>query len=224
MGNAARGDELGAFRHGLGELGYVEGRSIVIEERYNDARMEPLPELAAQLVRLEVDVIVVAAGNPGVRAARDATSTIPIVMGQSGVDPVADRARRQPGPAGRERHRSRRHLQGVQPEAPGAAQGGGPRISRVAVLWDAAVPDKAIEVNEIPEAALRLGVQIVSLDARAARGLRPRLRGHVEQQADALLVLNSGLTLTHRARIAELATAIACPRSPNSGILQSLAV
>src|SRR4051812_6806846 len=74
LGNAARGEELNAFRHGLGELGYVEGQTIVIEERYSDARMEMLPGLAAELVQLEVDVIVVAAGNPGVRAARDATS------------------------------------------------------------------------------------------------------------------------------------------------------
>src|SRR4051812_11685882 len=101
LGNAARGEELNAFRHGLGELGYVEGRTIVIEERYSDARMEVLPGLAAELVRLEVDVIVVAAGNPGGRAARGATGASPDVVGGGGGEPGAARGGGSPGGAGR---------------------------------------------------------------------------------------------------------------------------
>src|SRR5216683_7504320 len=75
-----------AFRQRLRELGYVEGQNLVIEARYAEGREERLPELAAELVRLKVDVIV--AGGPAIRAAQHATSTIPIVMAVSG-DPVA---------------------------------------------------------------------------------------------------------------------------------------
>src|SRR5215472_9266561 len=79
---------LEAFRQGLRELGYVEGKHITIETRYAEDREDRLGALAAELVRLPVDVLVIGAGNPGVRAAKDATSTIPIVF-VSGVDPVA---------------------------------------------------------------------------------------------------------------------------------------
>ena len=65
LGDDSRGDSLKAFRQGLGELGYVEGQTIVIEVRHHEGRLERLPELAAELVRLEVDVIVTASGNPG---------------------------------------------------------------------------------------------------------------------------------------------------------------
>src|SRR5216683_7739275 len=77
---------LEAFRQGLRDLGYVEGQNLVIEYRYAEGREERLPDLAAELVRLKVDVIV--AGGPAIRAAQHATSTIPIVMAVSG-DPVA---------------------------------------------------------------------------------------------------------------------------------------
>jgi putative ABC transport system substrate-binding protein len=206
LGNASRGEDLTAFRHGLGELGYAEGRSIVIEERYNEARMEPLPQLAAELVRLQVDVIVVAAGNPGIRAARDATSTIPIVMGQSGVDPVAAGLVASLGRPGGNVTGLTALSRGLSQKRLELLKEAAPAISRVAVLWDATVPDKAIEVNEIPEAAVKLGVHIVSLEVREPEEFEGVFAAGVQQQADALLVLNSGLTLTHRARIAELAT------------------
>ena len=205
LGNASRGEELTAFRHGLGELGYVEGQSIVIEERYNDARMEPLPDLAAELVRLEVDVIVVAAGNPGVRAARDATSTIPIVMGQSGVDPIAAGLVPSLGRPGGNVTGLAALSNGLSQKRLELLKEAAPAISRVAVLWDSTVPDKAIELNEIPEAALKLGVQIVPLEVREPEDFERVFAARDMQQADALLVLNSGLTFTHRARIAELA-------------------
>ena len=77
-----------AFRNGLHELGYVEGKNIVIESRYADGKFERLPALAAELVRLKVDIIV-SASPPVTRAAKDATVTIPIVMAQDS-DPVAN--------------------------------------------------------------------------------------------------------------------------------------
>ena len=210
LANASRGEELRAFRHGLGELGYVEGQTIVIEERYNEGRMDPLPELAAELVRLEVDVFVVGAGNPGIRAARDATSTIPIV-GLAGVDPVAAGLVASLGRPGGNVTGLAALSKGLSQKRLELLKEAAPAISRVAVLWDSTVPDKAIELNEIPEAALKLGVQIVSLEVREPEDFERVFAVGVKQQADALLVLNSGLTLTHRARIAELATSNRLP-------------
>jgi putative ABC transport system substrate-binding protein len=204
FGNASRGEELRAFRQGLSEVGYVEGQTIVIEERYNEGRMDPLPELAAELVRLEVDVIVVGAGNPGIRAARDATSTIPIV-GLGGVDPVAAGLVASLGRPGGNVTGLAAISQGLSQKRLELLKEAVPAISRVAVLWDSTVPDKAIELNEIPEAALKLGVQIVSLEVREPEDFERVFAAGVQQQADALLVLNSGLPFTHRARIAELA-------------------
>src|SRR5688572_12927516 len=78
-----------AIRLGLRELGYIEGQNLTIEYRYWEGKQDRLPELADELVRLKVDVLVVAGGIRGIRAAKNATKTIPIVMGGSGIDPVA---------------------------------------------------------------------------------------------------------------------------------------
>src|SRR4030095_9602722 len=78
----------GGIRLALRELGYIEGQNIAIEYRYAEGKRDRAPELAAELVRLKVDIIVVAGGSGPVRAAKNATKTIPIIMGGSGVDPV----------------------------------------------------------------------------------------------------------------------------------------
>src|ERR671910_635763 len=79
---------LDAFRQALRNLGYIEGKNIVIEYRYAEGKLDRLPELAAELVRLKVDIIVVAGGGRSPRAAKNATKTIPIVMMGQGIDPV----------------------------------------------------------------------------------------------------------------------------------------
>jgi putative tryptophan/tyrosine transport system substrate-binding protein len=94
--NAARSE---AFRQGLRELGYVEGKNIFIERRSSDGKADRLPGLAAELVRLKVDVIV-SGGSTATRAAKEATSTIPIVMS------CWKRVRRQPCTTGRKHHRA----------------------------------------------------------------------------------------------------------------------
>src|SRR5215475_7516347 len=76
------------FRQALRELGYIEGQNITIEYRYGEGKRDRAPELAAELVRLKVDTIVVSAGDEWIRAAKNATKTIPIVMGGAGLDPV----------------------------------------------------------------------------------------------------------------------------------------
>ena len=92
-----------AFRQGLRELGYVDGKNIVIEYRYAEGKLDRLRALAAELVRLKVDIIVSAGPGP-TRAAKAATSMIPIVMAQDN-DPVADGFSRQPGATWRKHHR-----------------------------------------------------------------------------------------------------------------------
>ena len=84
-------DRIASFRQGLRELGYVEGKNIIIEYRYGEGKVALLPELAADLVRLKVDIIVAAGGTNVVRAVKNATKTIPIVMVGEGIDPVEAR-------------------------------------------------------------------------------------------------------------------------------------
>src|SRR5688572_10978603 len=79
---------LGAIRLALQELGYIEGQNIIIERRYGEGKIDRFPELAANLVQLKVDLIVVSGGGRMIRAATSATKTIPIVMAGRGVDPV----------------------------------------------------------------------------------------------------------------------------------------
>jgi len=144
-----------AFRQGLRALGYVEGQNITIESRYADGRFERLRDLAAELARLNVDVIV-AAPTPAVRAAQQATPTVPIVMAFAG-DPVSDFAAGLARPGG--------NITGLSATVDGIAAKRVeflktivPHISRVAYLGDAATLRQAVTGTEA--AGRTLGVQI----------------------------------------------------------------
>ncbi len=117
----SRASRLDAFRQGLWELGYVEGKNIIIEYRHAEGKFERLPELSAELAHLKVDIIVTQ-GSPAAEAARKTTSTIPIIMATGG-DACWLGAGCEPRPAGRERHRiiQSRHRSGW--ETAGASQG-----------------------------------------------------------------------------------------------------
>ena len=112
-----------AFRQGLRELGYVEGKNIVIEYRSAEGKLDRLPALAAELVRLKVDIIVTG-GPPATRAAKEATSTIPIVMMQDHRS-CRKRVRRQPGAAWRKHHWIVRPCPGAKRKTTGASERGG---------------------------------------------------------------------------------------------------
>src|SRR5262249_4636950 len=115
---------LDAFRQRLRELGWVEGHNIVIDYRYAEGRVDRLPDLAAELVRLKVDLIVASAGTQASAAAQHATETIPIVM----IYVRAQRAHREPRAPGRERHRGvRQRRPGTVRQTTGAAQGDRPQ-------------------------------------------------------------------------------------------------
>jgi putative ABC transport system substrate-binding protein len=192
-----------AFRQGLRELGYVEGKNISIEYRFAEDRPDRLPGLAAELVRLKVDIIVTA-GAPATRAAKEATNTIPIVMTNEG-DPVgtgfvASLAR----PGG--------NITGLSTLAP---ELGGkrleilkevvPKASRVAVIGSSTVPGYAQVLKEIELAAGALKVKIQYLDVLDPKDIETAFGAASKGRADAVLTLNSPVLQSQRAQIAELA-------------------
>ena len=191
---------LDAFRQGLRELGYDEGRNVSIEYRWAEGRDERLPDLAADLVRLPVDVIV--AGVGAVEAAKHATSTIPIVMPVSS-DPVraglvASLARPGGNVTG---------LTSLSGELPGKwmelLKETLPRVSRVAVLWDPAGDPRQVDTSDA--AARSLGVRLHVLKVGRVGGFDPAFAEARKNDAGALIVLGSPFFYVHRARLVELA-------------------
>jgi putative tryptophan/tyrosine transport system substrate-binding protein len=198
--NPARND---AFRQGLRDLGYVEGKSIVIEWRYAEGKPDRLPALATELVRLKVDVIFTA-GQAATRPAKEATVTIPIVMGFDN-DPVgngfvASLAR----PGG--------NITGVSTLAPEISgkqlellKEIVPRLSRVAVLGNSNEPGNTQALREVEVAAGAFGVQLQHLDVRDPKDIETAFRAVNKGRADAILMLNSPVLNPHRTQVVNLA-------------------
>src|SRR5215813_3006403 len=153
-----------ALRQGLRDLGYIEGKNILIEYRYAEGRQDPIPSLVAELVQIEVDVLV-SPSLPAIRAAKQATKTIPIVM-VFNADPVetgiVDRLAR-PGGNVTGLTRLTRELGGKRLEL---LKDVVPRISRVGVLWDADEASAAIGFKEYQTAARALKIQLQSMEVR----------------------------------------------------------
>ncbi len=194
-----------AFRQRLGELGYVEGQNLVIERRWAEGKLGRLPDLAAELVRLKVDVIVTSSAPPAIRAAQQTTRTVPIVMVGADVDPVeagfvVSLARPGGNITGLTNFASRLHPKRLE-----LLKEAFPRISRVAILWSPAVRDQRMkEVETIGQA---LGIQIRSVvpTGHALSDLESVFSTISRERPDGLLVVTSGLTIRYRARIAEFA-------------------
>ena len=199
---AANSARIEAFRQGLRELSYVEGKNIVIERRYADGKLDRLPALAAELVRLKVDVIVTTGGS-ATRAAKEATSTIPIVMTQD-PDPVgngfvASLAR----PAG-----NITGLANFAPELSGKRleilREVVPKLSRVAVLGTSTIPGYAQVLREVELVAKAFGVQLQYLDVLDSKDIETAFRAASKGRADAVLTLNSSILNSQRAQLADL--------------------
>jgi putative ABC transport system substrate-binding protein len=198
--NAAR---IEALLQGLRELGYVEGKNVVIEWRSAEGKLDRLPSLAAELVRLKVDVIV-AAAPPPTRAAKKATATIPIVMAFAddpvGSEFVASLARPGGNVTG---------LSSLAPEISGKQlellKEIIPRLSRVAVLGTSTVPQYAQVVKEIELAANAFGVKVQYIDVLNAKGIETAFRAANKAHADAVVVLGSPILNSQRTQIVELA-------------------
>ena len=192
-----------AFRQGLRELGYIEGKNIVIEWRYAEAKLDRLPELAAELVRIKVAVIV-AGGPTPTRAAKNATSTIPIVMAQH-TDPVgsglvASLARPGGNITG---------LSTLAPEVSGKRlellKEIFPKLVRVAVFGTSKSASSAHELRGVELAAGMLGLKLQLLDIVGPKDVETAFRAATKEHADAALVLSSGVIANRQAEIAELA-------------------
>jgi putative ABC transport system substrate-binding protein len=196
-------DRMEAFRQGLRELGYVEGKNIVIEWRYAEGKTERLPDIAAELVRLNVDVIVT--GGPAVnRSAKEATGTIPIVMAFDN-DPVgngfaASLARPGGNITGLSTHYP--EISGKQLELLKEIV---PRLSRVAVLGNSTVPGNAQALRETELAAGVFGVKLQYLDIQNPKEIETAFRAASKGRADAVLVLGSQVVTSHPKQFVELA-------------------
>jgi len=192
-----------AFRQQLRDLGYIEGQHIAIEYRWAEGRDDRLPDLAAELVRLD-PVVIVTTGTPGTLAAKQATKTIPIVMASS-ADPVrsglvASLAR--PGGNVTGFTILGPELEGKRMELLKRAV---PRLSRVAVLWNPANAYQTGSEKEVQAAARVLRISIVSLPVRNPEELGNALATIPREHADAVLVLADRLFLHNRERIADFA-------------------
>ena len=177
-----------AFRQGLHELGYVEGKNLVIDFRYADGKFDRLPALAADLVRLRVEIIVTA-GPSVTRPAKDATTTIPIVMTNDsdpvGAGFVASLAR--PGGNITGLSSLAQELSGKRVELLKEIV---PKLSRLAILGSSAIPGNTHALRETELAARAFGVHSQYLDIRDRNHIETAFRAVSKGRADAVLVLN----------------------------------
>ncbi len=201
-GASAGTPALPDFVEGLKQLGWVEGSNVIIEYRYADNRPERLPELAAELVRLNVDVIV-AVGTLAPLAAKHATARIPIVMTSAG-DPIGSGlVASLPRPGA--------NVTGLSLMAPDL---GGkrlellkeivPELKRVAVVWNASNPYPARVLKETEDAARQLKIEVQSLEVRVPDDVKSALEAAVRNKANGLISVEDPLTQSQRKQIGRL--------------------
>jgi ABC-type uncharacterized transport system substrate-binding protein len=192
-----------AFVVALRELGYIEGHTVAIESRYADGHMERLAELAAELVRLKVDVIV-AWSTPAVAAAKQSTTSIPIVMASSGdavgTGLVASLARPGGNVTGVSWHRTEVATKWVEIIAETL-----PRASRIGVLWNSASPPDRISRAPLEEAGRVKKVQIDLVEARSGSELRQAFDSLKRKRVEAVIVMPNPMNGAHKREIADLA-------------------
>ena len=193
-----------AFVQGLLNLGYFEGKNIVIEVRNADGAMDRLPDLAAELVRLKVNVIV-AVGGQGTLPAKYATSTIPIVftlvsdpVGAGFVTSLARPGGNLTGLSSVSTDLSGKRLELLKDTIP--------KVSRVAVLYDPTDTSKVAEFKEIKDDARSLGVQLQALEVQRFDEFENAFKTASRAKAGAILVLPTSILNSNRKRIADLAT------------------
>jgi putative ABC transport system substrate-binding protein len=201
--SSAFAPRIEAFRHGLRDLGYVEGRNITIEYRFAEGQYDRLPELVAELIRLQVDIMVTD-GEEAILAAQHATTTIPIVMAVSsdpvGIGFVASLA--QPGGNITGLSFMLTEVSGKRLEL---LQEAVPKLSHVAVLWNPTNPNSMLGFKETQTAAHALGLPLQPLEVRGPDEFDQAFAAMTREHADALVVLSNPLFFGHRRQLAELA-------------------
>ena len=181
-----------AIRLALSERGYIEGQNIAIEYRYAEGKLDRLPELAAELVRLKVDIIVGAGGDRVIRAAKNATKTIPIVMMGAGnpVELGLVESLARPGGNVTGVTTFSRELDGKRLELLKEAV---PKVARVAVLYDPANPNTVLDLKEVfPAAARALELTVRSWEVRDADGFESVFAAISKWRPDGLYLPTSG--------------------------------
>jgi ABC-type uncharacterized transport system substrate-binding protein len=190
-----------AIRLALRERGYIEGQNIAFEYRYTEGKRGRESELAAELVRLKVDIILVTGGDPVIRAAKNATKTIPIVMIGASADPVeAGYVESLSRPGGNVTGITNLvgELGGKRLELLKEAV---PKLARVAVLYDPASPNNVLELKEVQTAARALGLTVRSWEVRAADGFEKVFAALIKERPDGLYVLGGALMRPNEKRI-----------------------
>jgi ABC-type uncharacterized transport system substrate-binding protein len=197
-GELARAEGI---RLSLREFGYIEGQNIATEYRYAEGKLDRVPELAAELVHLKVDIIVVAAGDRVIRAAKNATKTIPIVISGPGPDPVeAGFVESLARPGGNVTGITflNRELGGKRLELLKEAV---PKVARVAVLYDPALPSVVLELKEVlPVVARALGLTLQPWEIRDADGFERVFDALNKQRPDGLYVVGGTLMNVNQKR------------------------
>jgi putative ABC transport system substrate-binding protein len=199
---SANTGRIEAFRRGLRELGYTEGKNIVIAYRYADAKPDRLPGLAAELVRLKADVIVSGA-SIATRSLKEATNTIPIIMAQDG-DPVGNGyivSLARPGGNITGLSTISTELFGKRLELLKEIV---PKLSRVAVLGNSTGGGNARAKKETEVAAGALGVQVQYLDVQGSKDIETAFRAASKSRADGVVVLSGAVFSSHRTQLLEL--------------------
>jgi ABC-type uncharacterized transport system substrate-binding protein len=196
-------DAIEAFRRGLRDLGWVEGQNIVVEYRWGEGRHDRLHDLAEELVRLKVDVIV-AGGSFYTEAAKRATSTIPIIF-VSHADPirsghVASLARPGANITGVALMMTETNAKGLE-----LLKEAVPGLSRVAVIWDPATPSHGPGLKAVEVAGRTLGLQLQPVAVRSATEFDSAFSAMVRERAGGLLVLSTPIFIAGAKRLAELA-------------------
>jgi putative ABC transport system substrate-binding protein len=201
IGVVIGGIPLLGFVEGLRDLGYVDGRNIVIEYRAFEGRAERFPEIIAEFVRLKVDVII-SSSTPAVKAAKEATSTIPIVMAglndPVGAGLVASLSRPGGNVTGLTNiitELSAKRLELLKETVPG--------VARVAVLWNSNHPGQPLAFKQTQVAAQALGVTALSVEVRRREDFESAFRRLAKERPGALLVLPDPVTMFHRKLITD---------------------
>ena len=200
---SAFANRVEGFRQGLRELGYEEGKNIVIEYRYSDGQFDRLPNLAAELVSDNVD-LVVTHGDAAIRALKQVSKTIPIVVGVTGDLVITGHAASLARPGG--------NITGFVDTSPDLS---GkrlellkeilPKVSRIAVLWNGANPVKILDFKETETAAHALGLKLQSVEVSAPKDFENGFKALTTQHSRALVVLQDAFTIANAGKIVNFA-------------------
>lgn len=214
---ASARSSLEVFKQAFRDLGRVEGRDYVLETRFADSRLDDLPNLAAELVRLRMDVILAESTTPA-RALQKATSTIPIVLATSG-DPVGSGLARSLGRPGGNVTGNSLLLTDIAPKHLELLRDAIPNLTRLAVLMNPAYQSHRDALKILQTSALRIGVQILPIEARSPEQIAPGFLLLAVQKAEAIIVLIDPIFGVRQQEIADLALKGRLPivaQNPNS--------